>query len=62
VINGGLGAILKQHLFDHDIEFLNFGIQDKFIDAGDKQKCLKDAAINSEKIIFTLNKKNEKKN
>lgn len=63
MFNGGLGSIINQNLNIKKIDFVNFAINDKFIDAGDKEKCLKESGIDSKKIISVLNNKiNEKKN
>ena len=56
MLNGGLGSIIKQNLSNKKIDLINFAINDKFVDAGDKIKCLKESGINPEKIISLLNK------
>ena len=56
MLNGGLGSIIKQNLSHKKMDLINFAINDKFIDAGDKIKCLKESGINPEKIISLLNK------
>lgn len=56
ILSGGLGSILKNNLNIDNNKFLNIGIKDRFIDAGNKHDCQKLSKINAKSIIDKLYK------
>jgi 1-deoxy-D-xylulose-5-phosphate synthase len=61
VLNGGLGSIIKSQFNNLQLDLINFGIKDKFIDSGDKESCLEKAGVSANKITLFLMKKYGKK-
>jgi len=61
VLNGGLGSIIKSQFDNLQLDLINFGIKDKFIDSGDKESCLEKADVSANKITLFLMKKYGKK-
>ena len=56
ILDGGLGSIIKNKIDIGCKKFLNFGIENKFIEPGNKHECQKLAQIDSHSIILKLNK------
>lgn len=58
-LQGGFGSSISEFIADNDLKasLLRIGVEDKFISAGNKEECSKEAGLNPDSIISKMIKK-----